>query len=292
EDDDDDDDNDFLFFGTFDDEHSFKSIPIEETSPVRTTKRQRATSSLCVVDDHWEIFPETNDTKRNLSTNHLIDYEKKDDVNIGMGNFRVKHRHREKHTTALNRWKSALHKMHLLKDPWEDFRIDRYPEETVTVHDFDPIKGLWNTHEIKIKIEAKPFTRGAMRECFRMKKLPFHSNAHDWDYASNYVGKRYIESVLPERYFDDVMLQMAAKLWGQHYNRHNPPKKVDIVQMSVLEFKQRPGQPYYHLERFIEGSYIKYNSNSGFVFDEDQSRHTPQVKIFSFIPLFELNLFI
>ncbi|CAF1660431.1 unnamed protein product, partial [Didymodactylos carnosus] len=69
----DDDDNDFLFFGTFDDEHSFKSIPIEETSPVRTTKRQRATSSLCVVDDHWEIFPETNDTKRNLSTNHLID---------------------------------------------------------------------------------------------------------------------------------------------------------------------------------------------------------------------------
>lgn len=27
--------------------------------------------------------------------------------------------------------------------------------------------------------------------------------------------------------------------------------KVDIVQMSVLEFKERTGRPYYHLERFI-----------------------------------------
>ncbi|CAF1099064.1 unnamed protein product [Rotaria sordida] len=45
--------------------------------------------------------------------------------------------------------------------------------------------------------------------------------------------------------------------------------------MSVLEFKDRAGRPYYHLERFIDGNYIKYNSNSGFVCD-DTLRHTPQ----------------
>ena len=73
------------------------------------------------------------------------------------------------------------------------------------------------------------------------------------------------------------MMQMTTKLWATHYNQHNPPKKVcaltcfclifqytlklilfffdqvDIVQMSVLEFKDRPGRPYYHLERFIVG---------------------------------------
>ena len=72
-----------------------------------------------------------------------------------------------------------------------------------------------------------------------------------------------------ERYFDDVMMQMTTKLWATYYNQHNPPKKVgqirgiarserdlvlakvDIVQMSVLEFRDRPGRPYYHLERFI-----------------------------------------
>ncbi|CAF4609593.1 unnamed protein product [Rotaria sp. Silwood2] len=77
------------------------------------------------------------------------------------------------------------------------------------------------------------------------------------------------------RYFDDVMMQMTTKLWAAHYNQHNPPKKVDIIQMSVLEFKDRAGRPYYHLERFIDGNYIKYNSNSGFVCD-DTIRHTPQ----------------
>ena len=27
-------------------------------------------------------------------------------------------------------------------------------------------------------------------------------------------------------YFEDVRLQMDAKLWGEEFNRHNPPKKV------------------------------------------------------------------
>ena len=44
--------------------------------------------------------------------------------------------------------------------------------------------------------------------------------------------------------------------------------------MSVIEFYDRPGKPLYHLENFIEGNYIKYNSNSGFV--DESSRFTPQ----------------
>ena len=47
--------------------------------------------------------------------------------------------------------------------------------------------------------------------------------------------------------------------------------------MSILEFPDRPGRPLYHLEHFIEGEYIKYNSNSGFV--EEQLRFTPQVSL-------------
>lgn len=27
-------------------------------------------------------------------------------------------------------------------------------------------------------------------------------------------------------YFQDVKLQMDAKLWGEEYNKHKPPKKV------------------------------------------------------------------
>ena len=35
-----------------------------------------------------------------------------------------------------------------------------------------------------------------------------------------------MENVDREVYFEDVKLQMDAKLWGEEYNRHNPPKKV------------------------------------------------------------------
>lgn len=56
-----------------------------------------------------------------------------------------------------------------------------------------------------------------------------------------------------------------------------PSPQVDIMQMCVVELKDRPGKPLFHLEHYIEGKYIKYNSNSGFVRD-DNMRLTPQVR--------------
>jgi elongation factor 2 kinase len=49
----------------------------------------------------------------------------------------------------------------------------------------------------------------------------------------------------------DVALQMDAKLWGEEFNRHNPPKKVDIFMMAVMELVDRPGRPLYHVEHYI-----------------------------------------
>lgn len=48
----------------------------------------------------------------------------------------------------------------------------------------------------------------------------------NWKHAANYVCKQYIDNVSRDVYFDDVRLQMDAKLWGEEYNRYNPPKKV------------------------------------------------------------------
>lgn len=47
-----------------------------------------------------------------------------------------------------------------------------------------------------------------------------------------------------------------------------------MFQVSVLEFKNRPDAPLYHLEHFIDGTYVKYNSNSGFV-EDAHMRYTP-----------------
>ncbi len=110
------------------------------------------------------------------------------------------------------------------------------------------------------------------------KKLSNFTSDKNWKHASNYVAKHYLvedQKNDTKNYFNDVQVQMDAKLWATIYNRFNPPKKIDMVQMCILEFKDRPNSPLYHLEHYIEGKYIKYNSNAGFVEDHNL-RNTPQ----------------
>lgn len=170
-------------------------------------------------------------------------------------------------------WMNAIHKAKKVKDPWANFHIESLETERCTRHRYNALKKTWVSDDVLVKMELKPFTNGAMRQCYRLKK---HSTfcAQDWKHAPNYVAKCYMEDVDRQVYFEDVKLQMDAKLWGEEFNRHNPPKKVDIFQMYVLEFNNREGSPLFHLEHFIEGNYIKYNSNSGFV--EETCRLTPQ----------------
>ncbi|XP_030067527.1 eukaryotic elongation factor 2 kinase isoform X1 [Microcaecilia unicolor] len=172
-------------------------------------------------------------------------------------------------------WKHAIQKAKQMPDPWAEFHLEDVATEHATRHRYNAVTGEWVEDEVLIKMAAQAFGRGAMRECYRTKKLSNFSHKQQWKGASNYVAKRYIETVDRDVYFEDVRLQMEAKLWGEEFNRHKPPKQVDIVQMCVIEMKNRPGKPLFHLEHYIEGKYIKYNSNSGFVRD-DNIRLTPQ----------------
>uniref|UniRef100_A0A8C6L2E8 Eukaryotic elongation factor 2 kinase n=1 Tax=Nothobranchius furzeri TaxID=105023 RepID=A0A8C6L2E8_NOTFU len=169
-------------------------------------------------------------------------------------------------------WIHAIEKARAMPDPWAQFHLEEIPTEPrlcfCALLLSDPVCFLLSGF-------SQPFGKGAMRECFRTKKLSNFSHSSNWKSASNYVAKRYMEMVDRDVYFEDVRLQMEAKLWGEEYNRHRPPKQVDIMQMCVVEMAQRPGKPLFHLEHYIEGKYIKYNSNSGFVRD-DNIRLTPQ----------------
>uniref|UniRef100_A0A8C9XEA0 Eukaryotic elongation factor 2 kinase n=1 Tax=Sander lucioperca TaxID=283035 RepID=A0A8C9XEA0_SANLU len=172
-------------------------------------------------------------------------------------------------------WKHAIEKAKAMPDPWAEFHLEDIETEPCIRYRYNAITEEWVKDQVHIKMAAQPFGKGAMRECFRTKKLSNFSHCSNWKSASNYVTKRYMETVDRNVYFEDVKLQMEAKLWGEEYNRHRPPKQVDIMQMCVIEMMGRPGKPLFHLEHYIEGKYIKYNSNSGFVRD-DNIRLTPQ----------------
>ncbi|XP_018423660.1 PREDICTED: eukaryotic elongation factor 2 kinase isoform X3 [Nanorana parkeri] len=172
-------------------------------------------------------------------------------------------------------WRNAIQKAKQMPDPWAEFHLEEIETEHAVRHRYNAVSGRWVQDDVLIKMASQAFGRGAMRECYRTKKLSNFSHSHQWKGALNYVAKRYLETVDRDVYFEDVRLQMEAKLWGEEYNRHKPPKQVDIMQMCILEMKDRPGKPLFHLEHYIEGKYIKYNSNSGFVRD-DNIRLTPQ----------------
>ncbi|KAF7660335.1 hypothetical protein LDENG_00283600 [Lucifuga dentata] len=177
--------------------------------------------------------------------------------------------------SAREAWRHAIEKAKAMPDPWAQFHLEDIETEPCKRYRYNAITGEWVEDEVHIKMATQPFGKGAMRECYRTKKLSNFSHSSNWKSASNYVAKRYMETVDRNVYFEDVRLQMEAKLWGEEYNRHKPPKQVDIVQMCIVEMINRPGKPLFHLEHYIEGKYIKYNSNSGFVRDEN-IRLTPQ----------------
>jgi elongation factor 2 kinase len=74
-----------------------------------------------------------------------------------------------------------------------------------------------------------------MRECYRAQKLGNFSLKSDWKYASNVVLKKYIEDVDKSVLFEDITLQMESKLWANEYNRRNPPKKIDVMQICIVQ---------------------------------------------------------
>mmetsp|Transcript_15216 Transcript_15216/g.34306 ORF Transcript_15216/g.34306 Transcript_15216/m.34306 type:complete len:417 (-) Transcript_15216:1149-2399(-) len=182
------------------------------------------------------------------------------------------------------------------EDVWSDFDKTLQAERVVR-HMYHPNSQRFFKDETIVKIETEPFTHGAMRHCFRMKKLAtppasatnhrFHS--YGWSRALNYVAKAYmigdqidssdsgVEAVL-----SDVLLQYEAMKWAEEFNRLDPPKKIDFIRAYALQFVDREGQPMFAVERFIDGrdsygrGFLKHNTNSGFV-DEEQRRKTPQV---------------
>ncbi|CAF0889007.1 unnamed protein product [Brachionus calyciflorus] len=219
---------------------------------------------LLYVSDSDNIFPigMENFRRKNISSPNKSPSKQQ------LTKEEIKNKVREK-------WRSAAKKLKYIKDPWFEFHIQDYPVEKVIRHRYNPVKKEWRKDECFVKMEPKQFANGAMRACFRLKKLSNFSHHKSWDHASNYVAKCYKDSSTERsRYFDDVRVQMDAKFWAELFNRLNPPKKVDIMQMCILEFNERPDSPLYHLEHYIEGNYIKYNSNAGYV-ENSIVRNTP-----------------
>lgn len=139
-------------------------------------------------EDEENIFSLT----ANLGTScvdpsNLVSHMSADDSNIGMKNFKSKRHYQNSAAAPIKQpfqqsislpngnlskarlmWKMAAQRVKSLGDPWADFKIDAYPQETCVRHRYNAIKKEWTKDECTVKIEGKKFEEGAMRACFRM----------------------------------------------------------------------------------------------------------------------------
>ena len=147
----------------------------------------------------------------------------------------------------------------------DDFDIIDEAEQAIK-HQYDPVEKIWARTLINVVVEPQCFAEGNLRKAFRMKDL----SVTDSQYVLK-VSKDPDEDA--QAYFDDVQLQMEAKMYAELYNRRNPPKLVTFLDAYVLEFRNRPGKPICAVEKYIEGEYKKYNNNWSW---SDDKRNTPQ----------------
>lgn len=75
------------------------------------------------------------------------------------------------HKQALQHWRHALMKARSHSDPWEKFHLEDSPTEKAHRHRYNALKKEWAVDEVSVKMQAESFAHGAMRECYRIKKL-------------------------------------------------------------------------------------------------------------------------
>ncbi|KAL3929255.1 MAG: hypothetical protein SGBAC_012295, partial [Bacillariaceae sp.] len=142
------------------------------------------------------------------------------------------------------------------EDPWGKYEIEKVKAERVIRHLYQPLTKTWTMEETIVKMEKEPFTHGAMRFCYRTKKLAtppasasnhrFH--AHGWKKALNYVSKAYCVDGKIDTSEDaknavrnDILLQYEASHWAKEFNDKDPPKKINFIRAYALELPDREG---------------------------------------------------
>ena len=80
-------------------------------------------------------------------------------------------------------------------DPWAAHDLPALHTELAVRHDYNATTRCWTNSETLVKIQGTPFAEGAMRECFRMKKMSQQPGSklfykQDWVHAVGAVRTR------------------------------------------------------------------------------------------------------
>ncbi len=91
--------------------------------------------------------------------------------------------------------------------------------------------------------------------------------------------------------FQMSVIEVLNEAPGSPPPSSDPRRRSSVTMMNApsKNCKAAPSSQFYHIERYMDGEYRKYNSNSGYV--DGQLRNTPQVGLmFKIAMLRQLNI--
>eukprot|EP01012_Entosiphon_sulcatum_P009073 TRINITY_DN15018_c0_g1_i1.p1 TRINITY_DN15018_c0_g1~~TRINITY_DN15018_c0_g1_i1.p1 ORF type:complete len:484 (+),score=103.96 TRINITY_DN15018_c0_g1_i1:411-1862(+) len=142
-------------------------------------------------------------------------------------------------------------------------------QETVFKYTFDYKAKKWCKSMLLAYIEPKPFDEGAMRAAYRMFDLT-KPEGQDMYVAKMAKDKKEAAEI----YFVDAEMQAMCQWFAEEYNKRGVPKPVEFVDAFLIECYSRDDRAIMACEPFLEGEYVKYSNNYGYVAPDD--RNTPQ----------------
>lgn len=171
------------------------------------------------------------------------------------------------------------------------------PEETCSIltfeaydgGDFNPLLDILldgpgvNKREATIRITNNPVEEGEMRFAFYSIITEVSSGIFTWrkDRKKGIVKESRFEGAhnCRENLVNQAHIQAVALYLADRFNEKLEEHRIDsnkiiYVPVELLNIPSRPeGKQFYSLEPFIDGSYLKFNNNNGYVNREQEALH-------------------
>eukprot|EP01012_Entosiphon_sulcatum_P056873 TRINITY_DN80583_c0_g1_i1.p2 TRINITY_DN80583_c0_g1~~TRINITY_DN80583_c0_g1_i1.p2 ORF type:complete len:246 (+),score=37.14 TRINITY_DN80583_c0_g1_i1:27-740(+) len=135
--------------------------------------------------------------------------------------------------------------------------------EKVTKFFYDVSTDSWTQQNTYVKLDPCCFTSGTARFVFHMLDL---SQPPDRQHMVCKLAKG--NNVGPATVLLAVKMQLLSRIYAAAFNEV-AEEHVDFLPCFALSCQERKGQPYFVVEPFLPGTYIKHSNNCGYTSDRD-----------------------
>ena len=170
--------------------------------------------------------------------------------------------------SAVDRPKGKIRDFKLMKTVPEWGELDTHSVKVNSTMSTDRTSVDLPTIPKAVKRAKQPFAKGGVR-------LAYH--AYFPEDKKHVVMKEFISTVdektCMKRFMEIALIQTTAASYATEFNRERPPEmgvKLEFATCGIMSCPQDMDgkQRFYSYEPFIDGDYIKFNSNNGYVSDK------------------------